>query len=1267
MVYVKGLDEANLDVVYVADYPTEWVQQNPTVEPPTYPSTQPPTQSPTEPPTVKPSPDPLNLEDIKKITIGGNCGKEWNDIGAEMHEIEDKVWECTSESAPADTVYQIRFLINDDDKKGFMGTFSDFGQTTDATYQVKDYDDFNPITFILDSEKEVYNLTFRLDLTDYNPQENSGAKFTITKSMKTEYHIYNESSWNTFCEQLQDVRYNGFRGCTVYLEDNIWVSNMAGSTDTNGIAFEGKFEGNGKTLQFYHTAEENYTAPFRCVQGTEQNHATISNLTVKSNISSNNLTNNKHMGGLIALQKGYVDVVNCHAEVDINNTVEKTAEDKDLYPAGLVSQSAGELTVTGCTVEGKIATNGKYAGGFVGIVQRTASIEDSVSSVTITSSTDGDGTHGGLVGVTATNSKMTVKGCVFNGELSTSNNTIKCSGFLGWRQSTATIYDSLFIPKTVTIGKDNSATFARNKVDTYNCYYSYVFNDGKNYLPYLDSGNVTPKKYNNGQLARTITSGNNKMKLEISGTGEVAQYKTSGITAYANSSGLQYGDTIYAGEDDVVMFTPRPSDGYRVKSLSVNAGTLTKTGNAYTMTMPDENVIVSAEFKLFKGYSLSLNGAIDVNFYLELTSEQAETAKVTFQYDGKEPYEADIVYDSAKKLYKATCDVSAAYMAHDITAKLYLDGTLEEEDLYSVKQYADYILEHSMDYMKAVPLIKAMLNYGTNAQEYFGVNTENPANARLSDNDKKLADVTIHKSYETNLPDSITFVGATLSLRSNTTLSLYFKSEETLEFSCGDLTVENVRNKAYQVARIRNIRANDVQNDFTLSVKSGDNTYSVTYSPLNYIKNAVNSSDTKLQNVAKALYSYSAMTVDYFNKYQINYNVNGGTETVTPDVVSKGESFRLPIAVSEEKYIFSGWYTAAESGTKVGDAGANYTPSADITLYAHWTEKSFVVQISTSNSSTIVTVNGVQILSGGRVVYGSVVKVELSFSSGNDQKFSIHSNAVGLDDVPYYANEVCTLRTTSQKQGTYYFKMPEGDVSISSSSVQQQSPCVVKGTLITLADGTVKPVERVVAGDELLVWNLETGRYESSPAVFNDADPKKEYKIIHTCFSDGTDVQVVWEHGFFDITLGKYVYITENTLNDYIGHEFVKQGTVSENTWNVVTLKNVWIETKNIEVYSPVTYRHLCYYTNGILSMPGGISGMFNIFAVDTDTMTYNQEKMQADCETYGLFTYEDFEGIVPDKIYDAFNGAWLKVAIGKEMLTWENIEYLAERYAKYF
>jgi len=97
--------------------------------------------------------------------------------------------------------------------------------------------------------------------------------------------------------------------------------------------------------------------------------------------------------------------------------------------------------------------------------------------------------------------------------------------------------------------------------------------------------------------------------------------------------------------------------------------------------------------------------------------------------------------------------------------------------------------------------------------------------------------------------------------------------------------------------------------------------------------------------------------------------------------------------------------------------------------------------------------------------------------------------------------------------------------------------------------------------------------------------------------------------------------------------------------------------------WSPVTFEHLCYYSNGVLSMPGGIEGLFNIFEVNTNTMHYDAEKVRKDIETYGLFTIEDFGGMITEEAFAAFNGAYLKVAMGKGLLTWEDIAYMTERY----
>lgn len=229
--------------------------------------------------------------------------------------------------------------------------------------------------------------------------------------------------------------------------------------------------------------------------------------------------------------------------------------------------------------------------------------------------------------------------------------------------------------------------------------------------------------------------------------------------------------------------------------------------------------------------------------------------------------------------------------------------------------------------------------------------------------------------------------------------------------------------------------------------------------------------------------------------------------------------------------------------------------------------------------------------------------------------------------------------------------------------------CVAAGTLITLADGSQVPVEQLTGNEMLLVWNLQTGTFDSAPILFIDSDPAAEYSVINLYFSDGTQTKVISEHGFWDHDLNEYVYLDKDAAQ-YIGHWFNILSTDEDGSrvTEKVQLVNVVIQNEYTVAYSPVTYGHLCYYVNGMLSMPGGIEGLFNIFEADAETMKYDEAQMQADIAQYGLFTYEEFAEIFPisEEVFEAFNGQYLKVAMGKGLIDAEGLQILIERYAEF-
>lgn len=346
-------------------------------------------------------------------------------------------------------------------------------------------------------------------------------------------------------------------------------------------------------------------------------------------------------------------------------------------------------------------------------------------------------------------------------------------------------------------------------------------------------------------------------------------------------------------------------------------------------------------------------------------------------------------------------------------------------------------------------------------------------------------------------------------------------------------------------------------------------------------------------------------TVSYYAKISGKDSSNNISTTLTSPTISV--RWKVNIDTSGLSNV-----SASPSSTTT-TYGAKYEVTLSATGYRSFT-----------NSSVNVTMGGVSLISSGNVQQNQ--KDNVSYDSS--------THKITINNVT-------------------------DDITISASS---SSNCVTEDTLILLADGTSKKVKDVVAGDMLLVWNLDEGKYDAAPVVFNDTEERKVYQVINLYFSDETNVEIIDEHGFFDYNLAKYVYIDIDNYNNYIGHKFIKY---KENGWTLVSLSKVTIEYKETAPYSPVTFSHLNYYTNEMLSMPGGISGLFNIFEVNPKTMKYDIIKKQQDIRNYGLISYEEYNNMFPEIMYQAFNGKYLNIAIKKGILTWENIEYMSNRYTK--
>ena len=280
-------------------------------------------------------------------------------------------------------------------------------------------------------------------------------------------------------------------------------------------------------------------------------------------------------------------------------------------------------TIENLIVEGTITTSAKFAAGFIADQYGAVSIRNCRSSVTINSSTDGDGTHGGFVGQTHNTDghSISIEGCVFDGKL-LGDKTTKCGGFIGWRKNTATIRNSLFAPTEVTVLNTESATFARNKVDTYNCYYTNYLCDDTYYKPYLDNGNVSPALWNNGIEAYVYTPATESfVPANVGAAG--TNYNVSGITDYA--SGLKYNGKFYMVKANVSLANNADNSAAivnkQVADVTLSGRTLYKDGYWNTLVLPFDVTITSSPLagdnvvaKVLNESSKLDNGTLTLNF-----------------------------------------------------------------------------------------------------------------------------------------------------------------------------------------------------------------------------------------------------------------------------------------------------------------------------------------------------------------------------------------------------------------------------------------------------------------------------------------------------------------------------------------------------------------------------------------------------------------------------------------------------------------------------
>lgn len=264
-----------------------------------------------------------------------------------------------------------------------------------------------------------------------------------------------------------------------------------------------------------------------------------------------------------------------------------------------------------------------------------------------------------------------------------------------------------------------------------------------------------------------------------------------------------------------------------------------------------------------EGYSLSLDGNIGVNFYMELDKSVIADENAYMQFTLPNGETSKVLVSDAKQqtvngniYYVFSCEVNAKEMTDTITAQIITSDNESDIYKYSVEEYIQYIRGNSSEFdEKTISLVDAMAEYGDYARAYFN-NEKVDATPEM---DAVTADTLAGYEKQTSgeLPEGITYYGSSLLLESNTTIRHYFKAADGTDVSAYGF----IEKDGYYYKEITDISADKLGMAQNVTVGG----FTISYSPLSYAYTVLksDSTDESLKNLVKALYLYEQAAEAY--------------------------------------------------------------------------------------------------------------------------------------------------------------------------------------------------------------------------------------------------------------------------------------------------------------------------------------------------------------------------------------------------------------------
>ena len=265
-------------------------------------------------------------------------------------------------------------------------------------------------------------------------------------------------------------------------------------------------------------------------------------------------------------------------------------------------------------------------------------------------------------------------------------------------------------------------------------------------------------------------------------------------------------------------------------------------------------------------------------------------------------------------------------------------------------------------------------------------------------------------------------------------------------FLAGDVLTATVTSNGGANAKTVNVKVGSTPTS-TVSVKGTETkkiTYTLTAADIESDGSIKIYRNTNGSNLRVAVFSVTGTRATETFTVTFNAGSNGTCTTSSLKEESAGAGVTLPSVTANSGYSFTGWYTA--EGTKVGDGGSTYKPTANITLYAQYV----------ANSAPTI----------------SFEKNSVSTNIGSNVTFTANTTGAPNPTVTWYQSESASNSGGTEKGtgntyspdvtavGTYYY------YAVAANGISPDATSEVITLTVTSPDKTISGNNYYVAANE---------------------------------------------------------------------------------------------------------------------------------------------------------------------------------------------------------